>query len=197
MRRILIIDDHEIVRDGVKRILDQQPGLFTFGEASTAWGALRLMQDETWDIVLLDISLGERDGLELLKEIRKIDPRLPVLILSMHPEDLFGRRALKAGAAGYITKSSPRSELAQAVSKVLSGEIYISTALAERLAIDLTEVSPGPQHEILSNREFEVLRLIASGKNGQRNCQGAEFECRNHQYLPHAHSRQNGHEDEC
>jgi two-component system invasion response regulator UvrY len=164
MRRILLVDDHDVVRDGVKKILDQQPGALAFGEASTAANALKLVQDQAWDVVILDISLGARDGLEILKEIKKIEPRLPVLVLSMHSEELFARRALKAGAAGYITKSSSRVELAQAVSKVMSGEVYVSAALAERLVLDIRQPARHPRHETLSNREFEVLRLIASGK---------------------------------
>src|ERR671930_24930 len=108
MKRILIVDDHEVVRDGVKRILDKPPGAASFGEASTAAEALNLVREQDWDVVLLDLSLGDRDGLEVLKELKRIRPRLPVLILSMHSEELFARRALKAGASGYITKNSPR-----------------------------------------------------------------------------------------
>lgn len=164
MNKILIIDDHEVVRDGVKRILDKQPGAAVFGEASSAAEALEIVRREEWDIALLDISLGGRDGLEVLKEIKKIRPRLPVLILSMHSEQLFARRALKTGASGYITKNSPRSELSQAVNKVIRGGAYVSPALAEKLILDLREELDRPPHETLSNREFEVLRLIASGK---------------------------------
>jgi two-component system, NarL family, invasion response regulator UvrY len=164
MKRILLVDDHEVVRDGVRRILDKQPGATTFGEAGTAPEALELVREQDWDVVLLDISLGGRDGLEVLKEIKQLRPRLPVLILSMYSEELFARRALKAGADGYITKSSPRAELAQAVEKIIKGGIYISPSLAEKLVIDLREGTDRPPHETLSDREFEVLRLIASGK---------------------------------
>jgi two-component system invasion response regulator UvrY len=164
MKRILMVDDHEVVRDGVRRILDKQPGAATFGEAGTAPEALELVREQDWDVVLLDISLGGRDGLEVLKEIKRLRPRLPVLILSMHSEELFARRALKAGADGYVTKGSPRAELAQAVEKVIKGGIYISPSLAEKLVIDLREGTDRPPHETLSDREFEVLRLIASGK---------------------------------
>ncbi|HEX8845150.1 MAG TPA: response regulator transcription factor [Pyrinomonadaceae bacterium] len=164
MRRILLVDDHEVVRDGVKRILDKQPGAATFGEAGTAPEALALVREQDWDVMLLDISLGGRDGLEVLKEIKQLRPRLPVLILSMHSEELFARRALKAGAAGYVTKGSPRAELVEAVDKVIKGGIYVSPSLAEKLVLDLREGTERPPHEALSDREFEVLRLIASGK---------------------------------
>jgi DNA-binding NarL/FixJ family response regulator len=164
MKRILLVDDHEVVRDGVRRILDKQPGATTFGEAGTAPEALELVREHDWDVVLLDISLGGRDGLEVLKEIKQLRPRLPVLILSMHSEELFARRALKAGAAGYVTKGSPRAELAQAVDEVIKGGVYVSPTLAEKLVLDLREGTDRPPHETLSDREFEVLRLIASGK---------------------------------
>jgi two-component system invasion response regulator UvrY len=164
MKKILLVDDHEVVRDGVKKILDKQPGAATFGEAGTAPEALELVREQDWDVVLLDISLGGRDGLEVLREIRRLRPRLPVLILSMHSEELFARRALKAGAAGYVTKGSPRAELAQAVEEVIKGGVYVSPTLAEKLVLDLREGTDRPPQETLSDREFEVLRLIASGK---------------------------------
>jgi DNA-binding NarL/FixJ family response regulator len=164
MKKILIVDDHEVVREGVKKILDEQPGPITFGEASTASEVLRLVREQDWDIVVLDLTLGERSGLEVLKELKQLRPRLPVLILSMHSEDQYARRAYKAGATGYITKDNPRAELVKAINKVIEGGVYISPALAERLIIDLgTDIDRAP-HEALSDREFEVMRLIASGK---------------------------------
>ena len=164
MRKVLIVDDHEVLRDGVKRVLDKQPGTATFGEASTVQEALRLVREQDWDVVVLDISLGDRSGLEVLKELKQIRPRLPVLILSMHSEEQYARRAFKAGAAGYITKDSPRAELVKAINKVAEGGRYVSYALAEKLVIDLGRGSDRPPHETLSDREFEVMRLIASGK---------------------------------
>ena len=164
MKKILIIDDHEVLRDGVKRVFDKQPGTVIFGEASTLQEALALLREQDWDIVVLDISLGDRSGLEVLRELKEIRPRLPVLILSMHSEEQFARRALKAGASGYITKDSQRAELLKAVNKVMSGGTYVSPALAEKLIIYLREDTDRPRHETLSDREFEVLRLIASGK---------------------------------
>ncbi|HLR06957.1 MAG TPA: response regulator transcription factor [Pyrinomonadaceae bacterium] len=164
MKKILIIDDHEIVRDGLKRILTEQSGSNTFGEASTPTEALRVAAEHDWDVVVLDLSLGSRSGLEVLKELKQIRPRLPVLILSMHSEEQYARRAFKAGAAGYITKDSPRAELVKAINKVAQGGRYVSPALAEELVIDLERRSDRPPHETLSDREFEVMRLIASGK---------------------------------
>ena len=164
MKRILIIDDHEVLRDGVKRMFDKQPGSTIFGEAGAASEALALVHEYDWDVAVLDINLGGRDGLETLKEIKQIRPRLPVLILSMHSEELFARRAFKAGASGYITKNSPRAELIKAINKVSDGEVYVSSSLAGELAIDLRRGLDRPPHEILSDREFEVFRLIASGK---------------------------------
>ena len=164
MKRILIIDDHEIVRDGLKRILSEQSDSNTFGEASTPPEALRLVAEHDWDVVVLDLSLGGRSGLEVLKELKQTRARLPVLILSMHSEEQYARRAFKAGAAGYITKDSPRAELVKAINKVAKGGRYVSPALAEELVIDLERRSDRPPHETLSDREFEVMRLIASGK---------------------------------
>ena len=165
MKRILLVDDHEVVRAGVKRIFDKQPeGTVLFGEASTAPEALDLVRERDWDIVVLDLSLGGRDGLEVLKALKQIRSALPVLILSMHSEELFARRALKAGASGYVTKDIPRSELIGAINKVIEGGTYVSPALAEELVVDLRRGTDRPPHELLSDREFEVMRLIAAGK---------------------------------
>src|SRR5256885_966861 len=164
MKRILIIDDHEVLREGVKRIFDKPPGSVVFGEASTAPEALKRLREQHWDVAVLDLNLGGRDGLEVLKEMRQIRPRLPVLILSMHSEEMFARRAFKAGASGYITKDIPRSELVSAINKVIEGGSYVSPTLAEELVVDLRRGTDRPPHELLSDREFEVTRLIASGK---------------------------------
>ncbi|HYY58134.1 MAG TPA: response regulator transcription factor [Pyrinomonadaceae bacterium] len=164
MKKILIVDDHEVLRDGVKRVFDKQPGTATFGEASNVHEALRLVRDEDWDVVVLDLSLGGRSGLEVLKELKQIRPKLPVLVLSMHSEEQFARRAFRAGAAGYVTKDSPRAELVKAINKVMEGGTYVSPALAEKLVLDLRRDTDRPPHETLSDREFEVLRLLASGK---------------------------------
>jgi two-component system invasion response regulator UvrY len=164
MRNVLIVDDHEVVRDGVKNILGGQAAPISFGEASTAPEALRLMTEQNWDLVILDLSLAGRNGLELLKQLKQIDSELPVLILSMHSEEQYARRAFKAGAAGYVTKDSTRTELMEAVNKVSDGGRYVSATLAERLVIDIQRDTRRPLHEGLSDREFEVMCLIASGK---------------------------------
>jgi len=164
MKRILIIDDHEVVREGVKKIFEEQPGEHVFGEASTVPEALQLAREEDWDVAVLDLSLGDRSGLEVLKDLKQIRPTLRVLILSMHSEEQYARRAFKAGAAGYITKDSPRAEFVKAINKVAEGGRYVSPALAEELVIDLERRSDRPPQETLSDREFEVMRLIASGK---------------------------------
>ena len=165
MKRILVIDDHEVVREGVKKIFNEKLGTIIFGEAGAAPDALRIVREEDWDVVVLDLSLGGRSGLELLKELKQIRPRLPVLIFSMHPEEQYARRAFKAGAAGYVTKDSPRAELAEAVNRVASGGQYVTAALAEKLIVDFARGSDRLPHETLSDREFEVMRLIASGKS--------------------------------
>ena len=166
VRNVLIVDDHEVVRDGVKNILsEQQTGPFSFGEASTEPEALRLVSEQNWDVVILDLSLAGRNGLELLKQLKQIQPKLPVLILSMHSEDQYARRAFKAGAAGYVTKDSSRAELVEAVQRVLNGGRYISADLAESLIVGLERDADRPLHADLSDREFEVMCLIASGKS--------------------------------
>jgi len=162
MKRILIVDDHEVVRAGVMRIVEQPD--IVFGQASDARQALKLVREQDWDLAVLDIALGDRSGLELLKELKQTRSKLPVLILSMHSEEQYARRAFQAGAAGYITKDSPREELVKAVHKVMEGGRYVNSATAERLALDLEKGLDRPRHYSLSDREFEVLRLIASGK---------------------------------
>jgi two-component system, NarL family, invasion response regulator UvrY len=164
VKRILIVDDHEVLRDGVKRIFDKQAGAITFGEASTGAEAVKLVREQDWDIVVLDLSLGGLSGLEVLKELKQLRPKLPVLILSMHTEVQFARRAFEAGASGYITKDSPRSELTKAINKIIEEGTYVGPALAEKLVVDIRRGGDRPLHETLSDREFEVMRLIASGK---------------------------------
>ena len=164
MKRILIIDDHAVVRDGVKKIFAEQPDAVVFGEASTGSEALQLAREQYWDLAVLDLSLGNESGLEVLKGLKQTRPRLPVLILSMHSEEQYALRAFKAGASGYITKDSSRAELGKALNQLAAGGRYLTSTLAERLVFDLGRDPDRPPHETLSDREFEVMRLIASGK---------------------------------
>lgn len=162
--RILITDDHAVVRQGLKQILAEEFKRAEFGEASNVQEAIDKVWKETWDVVVLDITMPGRSGLEVLKEIKKSRPKLPVLMLSMHPEDQFAVRLLKIGASGYMTKESAPNELVGAVKKVVAGGRYVSPALAEKMASYLAIDVQTPPHERLSDREFLVLRSIASGR---------------------------------
>jgi two-component system invasion response regulator UvrY len=162
--RILIVDDHPIVRQGLKQTLADAAEIGEVVEAATPQGALDLVRQRKWDAVILDIGLPGRGGLEVLKDIKREVPRLPVLILSMHAEDQYAVRAVRAGAAGYLTKGAATESLIAAVRKVASGGRYISPELAERLATELTVDPDHPLHASLSDREFDVLRSIASGQ---------------------------------
>jgi len=153
-----------VVRQGLKLILADRFKKSVFGEARNAGEAFRRVMEEKWDVLILDITMPGRSGLEVLREIRRLRPKLPVLVLSMHPEDQFAIRLLRAGAAGYLTKESAGEELVGAIKKVVAGGRYISPSLAERMATFLDiDVQKAP-HERLSDREFLVLRMIASGK---------------------------------
>jgi two-component system invasion response regulator UvrY len=162
--RILIVDDHPIVRQGLKQTLADAAEIGEIVEAATPQEALDLVRQRKWDAVILDIGLPGRGGLEVLKDIKREVPRLPVLILSMHAEDQYAVRAVRAGAAGYLTKGAATESLIAAVRKVASGGRYISPELAERLATELTVDPDHPLHASLSDREFDVLRSIASGQ---------------------------------
>src|SRR3954449_1441580 len=162
--RILIADDHAVVRHGLKQILADEFKRAEFGEARNGQEVLNRVWKEKWDVVILDITMPGRGGLEILKEVKKARPRIPVLVLSMHPEDQFAVRVLKAGASGYMTKETAPEELVGAIKKVLAGGRHVSAALAEIMAAYITVDDKRPAHELLSNREFQVLRLIASGK---------------------------------
>src|SRR5215471_4437488 len=162
--KILLADDHAVVRHGLKQILADQFKNAVFGEARNAPEALNLAWKEKWDIVVLDITMPGRSGLEVLRELKKTRPKLPVLVLSMHPESQFAVRVLKRGASGYMTKESAGEELVGAIKKILEGGRYVSPTLAEKLATYLSSDTQKPPQELLSDREFQVLRLIASGK---------------------------------
>jgi two-component system, NarL family, invasion response regulator UvrY len=162
--RILVADDHPILRRGLKEILLRELDGATCGEAGTADQVLSEVESQEWDLLILDVTMPGRSGLDVLRDLRGLRPQLPVLVLSMHPEDQLGKRALKAGASGYMNKESAPEELIEAVQKVLEGRVYVSPVLAERLALDLRENCGRPLHDTLSEREFEVLRMLASGK---------------------------------
>lgn len=162
--RILIADDHAVFRRGLKETIGEAFPKVTFGEANTAQETLDWVRRHDWEIVILDISMPGKSGLDILDDLRRLRPKLPVLFLSMYPEAQYARRALKAGAAGYLTKESIPEELQTAVRRVLGGGRYVSATLAERLAYDLGSGAEMPVHELLSDREFQVLRMIASGK---------------------------------
>lgn len=165
MTRVLIADDHEVVRRGIKDLLLEQFGDVAFGEATNGGQALELALEGKWDLLLLDINMPGRGGLEVLAEVKKARPKLPVLVLSMGRESEYAARALKAGAAGYLTKQTVGRELADAVSKVLTGGRFISAALADQLAGDLIAGGKGQPHEKLSDREYEVMKRLATGSS--------------------------------
>ena len=164
MISILIADDHAIVREGLKQIVSSQTDMKVTGEAHNAQGVLDLVRGGTWDVVVLDINMPGRNGLEVLKELKQEFPKLPVLVLSVHPEEQYGIRVLKAGAAGYMNKESAPEELVTAIRKVIRGGKYLTPTLAERLAFQVADGSEAHPHEKLSDRELQVLCLIASGK---------------------------------
>ena len=168
MLKVLIADDHAVVRQGLRQILSEIPELGVVGEAQDGQAVLNLMRAEPWDVLVLDLSMPGRGGLDILKDVRRERPETRVLVLSMHPEDQFAVRTLKAGAAGYLTKESAPSELVAAVRKVLTGGRYISPALAEKLAFDLGRDDDRPRHEKLSDREFQVMRRLAAGMTVQQ-----------------------------
>lgn len=164
MIKILIADDHAIVREGMKQILSESPDLVVVAEASTGQEVIDKIDKDDLDLVVLDIAMPGRGGLDILKEIKSLNPKLPVLILSMYPEEQYAVRVLKSGASGYLTKESAPVELVKAIRQISQGKKYISPSLAEKLAVDL-EISPDrPPHETLSDREYQVMCMIASGK---------------------------------
>jgi two-component system invasion response regulator UvrY len=161
--RILIVDDHAMFREGLKRILVDEFKDATFGEAANATEALAQVWKKPWELVLLDVSMHGRSGLDVLKEIRASASKVPVLVLSAHPEEQYAVRVLKSGAAGYLTKEGAPQELCRAVRKVVSGGKYLTASVAEQLAAEV-QASGRPAHESLSNREYQVMLLIAAGK---------------------------------
>jgi DNA-binding NarL/FixJ family response regulator len=162
---VFITDDHPVVRQGIRQIVAATDDITVVDEATTGHEALQRLSDVQCDLVLLDLSLPDIDGLDLLKQLKREYPQRPVLILTMHSEDQFALRALKAGASGYLTKESAPAELVGAVRKVVAGGRYISQRLAESLAAHLGPDAEKPVHERLSDREYQVLRLIAAGRS--------------------------------
>ena len=162
--RVLIADDHSIVRQGLRQILSETEDLAVSGEAANGVEALQQLRQDSYDVVLMDVSMPDRNGIDALKLIRKEFPRLPVLMLSMYPEEQYAIRALKAGAAGYLNKQSAPEQLVTAIRQVASGKKYVSASLAEELANAITDDDDRPLHERLSDREYQTLCLIASGK---------------------------------
>jgi len=162
--RVMIADDHAIVRQGLRQILSDIEDMEVAGEACNGVEALQLSREGQWDVVLMDVSMPDRNGIDALKLIRKEQPRLPVLILSMYPEEQYAIRALKAGAAGYLTKQSAPEQLVTAIRQVASGKKYVSASLAMELAEAIGEDTDRPLHEKLSDREYQTLCMIASGK---------------------------------
>jgi DNA-binding NarL/FixJ family response regulator len=161
---ILIVDDHAIVRQGLRQILMESGETIFIKEADCGSDAIRQVREGEWNVVVLDISLPDRSGIEVLKQIKKEYPRIPVLMLSMHEEGLYAIRALKAGASGYITKQSAPAELMTAIRQVARGRKYLTATLAEAMADSLGADYEQPPHKTLSDREYQTLCLIASGK---------------------------------
>ncbi len=164
--RILCVDDHAIFRQGVKQILAQYDRQVKIGEAATAAAAMELARETRWDAVILDLSLPDRSGLQVLTELKREQPELPVIVLSMHAEDEYAIRALRIGASGYVTKESAPEELVAALQKVMRGGRYMTPALAEKIAFSYASPATNEKpHQALSERELEVLQLIGAGKS--------------------------------
>ena len=164
MIKILIADDHAIVREGLKQIVADTSDMIVTAEASDGHEVLALMSQDNYDVVVLDMAMPGLTGLDILKQIKRETPKLPVLILSVHPEEQYAVRALKAGASGYLTKESAPDELITAIRKVSMGGKYITSSLAEKLAFELEVDTEKPPHKTLSDREFQVMCMIAKGK---------------------------------
>jgi two-component system invasion response regulator UvrY len=167
MIKILIADDHTIVREGLKQIVAETADMMVADEASSGHEVLDKVWNNEYDVVVLDISMPGRDGVDILKQLKSKKPHLPVLVLSMHPEEQYAVRVLKAGAAGYLTKESAPDELITAIRRVSRGRKYVSSFLAEKLAFDLERDTQKPLHETLSDREYQVMCMIASGKRAK------------------------------
>ena len=165
MLRILLADDHAIIRKGLKQILLEEYPSAIIEEVNDAEGVIKRTISDEWDIIICDLSMPGRSGLDVVREVKQNFPKLPVLILSIHPEEQYAIRVLRAGAAGYLSKGAATEELIIAVQRVLQGRKYVSSAIAEKMASELEQDTSRPPHEVLSDREFEVFKMIASGKS--------------------------------
>jgi DNA-binding NarL/FixJ family response regulator len=163
--KVLVADDHAMFRSGLKLVLEETRDIVVAAEAGTGIEVLKKIAEADFDIVLLDISMPERSGFDILKDLKSQKPDLPVLVLTMHPEDKYALRVLKAGASGYLTKKNAPDELVLAIRKILAGGKYLSHALAEKIAFKINDDTDKPPHETLSDREYQVMHMIASGKN--------------------------------
>lgn len=164
MYKILVADDHEVVRLGLKLLISEESDMAVTKEAATAHDALASVRKENFDAVVLDITLHGKNGVDLIKELLRVRPALPVLVLTIHPEEQYARRMFKAGAKGYLTKGSPGKEIIRAIRKICGGGTYVSESLTKQLDMDRMFGTASPPHAGLSDREFQVLTLIASGK---------------------------------
>lgn len=162
--RILVVDDHAIVRKGLIQIISEVPGMHMVDEAGNGIEAMQMLLEKDYDIVLLDISMPGKSGLDILRAIKNKRPKIPVLVLSVHPEEQYAIRAIKAGASGYLTKDSAPDELIAAIKKISKGGKYVTTSLAEKLLYELEPSDEKPGHEILSDREYQVMCMFALGK---------------------------------
>ena len=165
MTRVLIADDHAIVREGLKRILDGQEGIEIVGEATNGHETLEHVRRGGFDLLLLDLSMPGKSGIELIKQVKDESPKLRVLVLTMHEEDQYAVRAIRAGASGYLTKESAPSQLVSAIRRLAEGRLYISPNVAEQLALDVQPRGDEAPHKHLSDREFEVFQLLVSGRS--------------------------------
>ncbi|MDX9995513.1 MAG: response regulator transcription factor [Rhodocyclaceae bacterium] len=166
MTRVLIADDHAILRAGIKHLLSEHPDITVAGEACNGQEVLARVRAEPWDVLVLDMTMPGKSGIELIKQLKQIAPKLPILILSMHKEDVYAVRALKAGAAGYLCKDNAEDQLVAALRKVTGGGLYINAAVAEKLAANMLhgDARDAPPHTRLSDREYQVFQLIAHGE---------------------------------
>ena len=165
MIKVLIADDHPMIREGLKKTLRDEVGIEVVGEAKNGREVLSFVEEHELSVVLMDLSMPELTGFDVLKELKMSHPKLPVLILSMHPEDRFAIRALKVGASGYLTKDSAPLELVNAIRKVVNGGKYVSPTLAEKLVFEIENGSDLPSHKTLSDREYQIFCMIAQGKS--------------------------------